>query len=881
MNPLRAWLIRLAGLVPNERRERELADELEAHLQMHIDDNVRAGMTHDEARRHALVKLGGVESTKEAYRDRSRIPMLQNLLQDSRFSLRQLRKSPGFTLTAIAMLSLGICASVSIFAFVDAALIKPLPYKDPTRLVAVFESIPMAARSNLSYADYIDWKKLNTVFSSLDAYQRGGALMATPDGAKPARTARVSDGFFRTLGVSPVLGRDFFAGEDSPSAPRTIIVSHSTWQTQFARDPNILGQTVTLDGDTHTIVGVLPREFHFSPAEPAAFWLPMKATSPCELRRSCHTIYGVARLKDDVSIETALADVTRIAKLLEKQYPESNRDQGAALAPLTEVISGDIKPLLIALLGGAMLLLLIAAVNVANLLLVRSEGRRREIAVRSALGASTGRLLGQFLTESLMLVTSGTALGLLGAHWVMKLLAALIPEDMLQRMSFLRGLGLNERVIAFAGVISLFALLLFSVTPSLRLIWSGLREGLAEGGRGSAGTAWRRVGSKLVVVELATAVVLLAGAGLLGKSLYHLLHVEVGFEPDKLATLEVVAPGAKYKDDKQRIALQQQLVQRIGSLPGVQRVGLANQLPTVGEGSTTWFRVVGRPHNGGHYETPQREVSAGYFETLGAKLLRGRDFYDSEDQSKPPVAIVNQALAKKYFPGEEALGKHLTYLSATPRPMEIVGIVDDIKESALDATTPPVLYVPCNQSPNGYFSLLVRTSQSEESILTTIAATIREIDADLVTLGPTTVRTMMNNSQPAYIRRSSAWLLGAFAAAAFILSVVGLYGVIAYSVSQRGREIGVRMALGAEPGNVYRLVLREAGWLTAGGIVVGLACAIAAATYIRGLLFQVQSWDLPTLAIVATVLGIAALLASYVPARRAAGVNPVDALRAE
>jgi macrolide transport system ATP-binding/permease protein len=879
---LRAWMLRLAGMLPNAQRERELADEIEGHLQMHIDDNIRRGMTPELARRDAILKLGGVESTKQAYRERRTVPFLENLLRDIRFAIRQLRKNTGFTSTAILMLALGMCASVAIFAFVDAALIKPLPYRNPARLVGVYENVALiqCPHCPLSYPDYLDWKKLNTVFSSLAAYEHTGASLSTPTGAQPASAARVTDGFFRTLGVTPMLGRDFYAGEDLGSAPRAVILSYAVWQQRYGGKPDVLGRTVMLNGAPNIVIGVLPREFHFAPAEPAEFWTALHAASECDLRRSCHSLLGVARLKDGVSVQTALANVTSIAQQLEKQYPE-NRGQGAGLITLTEAISGDIRPILLLLLSGAGLLLLIASVNVASLLLVRSESRKREIAVRSALGAGRGRLISQFVTEGLVLVAAGSALGLVAASWVMQVLTRLIPANMLARMSFLHDLGLNVRVVAFAGAIGLAAAVLFSFTPTLHFSLSETRAALAEGSRGSAGNTWRRLGSKLVVLELATAMVLLVGAGLLGRSLYRLLHVDIGLRPERLITMFVAAPDSSYGKDVQAIALERQVVNRIESLPGVKSVGISSDLPVNGWGDTTWLRVLGRPWHGEHNDMPERDVSSGYFTTLGATLLRGRYFTEAEDASKPRVAIINQAFVRQYFPSEDAIGKQLSFLSDPPKPIEIVGIVEDIKEGPLDTTNRPVLYIPFNQSAGSYFNVVVRTLQSGPSLLPTVAATIHQIDPGIVTGSETTMSALINDSQSAYLHRSSAWLVGGFAVLALLLGVIGLYGVVAYSVSQRTREIGVRIALGAQRSSVYQLILKEAGWLTGIGIAVGLACAVAAATLMRGLLFGVRSWDLPTLAAVAVVLGVAALLASYIPARRAASISPVEALRAE
>ena len=470
------------------------------------------------------------------------LTLFESIWQDTRFAIRQLRKTPAFTATAVFTLALGLCASVAIFAFVDAALIKPLPYPEPSRLVGVFESVAMFPQSNLSYADYLDWKRLNTSFESLSAYQGGGVTLNTPAGAQRGRGARVSDDFFRTLGVAPILGRDFRHGEDLPAAPRTVILSYDAWHSRYGSRADVLGQTVTLNGEANVIVGVLPHGFHFAPVAPADFWTTLHASNPCDVRRSCHGMYGVARLKPGVSIQAAGAEMTSIAAQLEKQYPDSNRGQGAALAPLAEVIVGAIRPMLIVLLGGAGLLLMIAAVNVSSLLLVRSESRKREIAVRQALGASTVRVVRQFVAEGLVLVTLGTAVGLACAYWAVQLLTRLIPANVYAMMPFLHGLGMNGRLAAFTFLVAMLAGALFTFTPLAHLAQPRMRESLAEGNRGSARNTWRRVGSKLVVVELATAMVLLVCAGLLAQSFYRLVHVDLGMHADHVATVGLVAP---------------------------------------------------------------------------------------------------------------------------------------------------------------------------------------------------------------------------------------------------------------------------------------------------------------------------------------------------
>jgi macrolide transport system ATP-binding/permease protein len=804
------------------------------------------------------------------------------LLQDLRYALRQLRKSPGFAVTAMLVLTLGISASVAIFAFVDAALIKPLPFANPGRLVDVTESVAMIPRANLSYPDYLDWKRLNNVFSSMDVYNGTGYLLRTSAGTEPVPGVRVSDGFFHTLGITPMLGRDFYAGEDLPAAPRTVILSYSTWQKRYGGRKDVVGEAVTLSGIPYTIVGVLPREFQFAPRGNAEFWTTLHASDSCALRRSCHNFNGVGRLKDGVSVEMARANMKAIARQLELQYPADNRDQGASVLPLSEVFVADIRPILLVLLSGAGLLLVIACVNVSSLLLVRSENRKREIAVRGALGASRARLIRQFMTEGLVLITAGCLLGLTAAEGAMRVLLSLISKDLMDYMPYLIGLGLNSHVLIFAAAISVFAAALFSLPPVVRLPLTRLQEGLTEGGRGYAGTLWRRFGANLVVVELAIAVVLLVGAGLLGKSFYRLLHVEVGFQADHLATMSVALSDTTYAKDEQIVAVGRQIVNRIQSLPGVESVGLTSVLPVSFNGNTTWIRVVGQPYNGEHNEVNQRDVSSALLSTLHAKLWRGRYFTDAEDKSKPPVVIINQALARKYFPGQDPIGKKIGDTDLSPKSLtEIIGIVEDVKDGSLDSEIWPAVYYPFNQSTDTYFSLVVRTSQSEKSLLPTLITAIHEVDPGIGTLDEVTMADRINNSPTAYLHRSSAWLVGGFASLALLLGVVGLYGVIAYSVTQRTREIGVRMALGAQRGSVYQLILKEAGWLAGAGIAAGIICSIGAAILMRGLLFGVQAWDAATLLAVSAVLAISALIASYVPARRAAQIDPMVALRYE
>jgi predicted permease len=807
--------------------------------------------------------------------------LVSNLRNDLRFAIRQLAKNPGFTFTAIAVLAAGMCAAVAIFAFVDAVLIKPLPFRDPARLAAVYETTQSFPRSNLSYQDFLDWRRRNTVFQSLEAYQARHFTLTSASSREFARVARVSAGFFRTLGVAPAFGRDFHDGEDKPSEPRTAIISYSLWQSKYGARRDVLGQSITIEDGVWTIVGVLPRAFQYAPIGLAEYWIPLRAVGGCELRRSCHNLYGVARLKDGVSVESANSSIAALAAQMRQELPATNSGQGGAVFSLTEVIVGDVRPVLTMLLSGAGLLLLIAAVNVAGLLAVRSESRSREISVRRAMGASRLRLLAQFIVEAAALVIAGGGLGLAAAVWLVPVLKSLIPAG--DRMTFLEDLGINWRITAFALAVALLSAALFAAAPALRIGVRDLRAGLAEGGRGGSGAAWRRLGSKFVVLELAAAMVLLTGAGLLGKSLYNLLRVNLGLQPAHLVTLDVIPPGAAYAKSAQQIALAREVLSRIQALPGVTAAGYESDgEPLGGNGTTTWLRVVGRTAGGEHRDVAFRAVSPTYLSALGATLARGRYFTETDDASAPAVVIVNEAFARQSFPGEDPVGKQIAYVSNTKAPpMQIVGVVRDMREGPLDSEIPPFVYLPFSQQPDTQLSVVVRTAQEPLTTLRDMNASIRQFDPDIVTAFGMTMEDRIDRTPSVYIHRLSAWLVGGFAAFALAVGVVGLYGVIAYSVSRRTREIGVRMALGAQPAAVYSLVMKEAGWLTALGIALGAAGSLAAAGVMRSLLFGVSSWDAATLAGVAAILASAAAAASFLPARRAASINPVEALRSE
>jgi macrolide transport system ATP-binding/permease protein len=882
MMPSSYFFRKLRLLFSRKKFRDELNEEMEFHRAAAERAFIEDGMTHEAARDAARRQFGNTTRLEERSHEAIAF-QTETLLQDMRYALRQLRRNPAFTLTAILILALGMGANLAIFAFVDAALIKPLPYRDPARLVGLYEAISAGPKYCISYLDYLDWKRWNKSFQSMDVYTSWNFVLRAPEGTELAQGAHVSWGFFRTLGVAPMLGRDFLPAEETTgaAASRTVILSYASWQKRFGGRKDILGQTVTLDGAVKTIVGVMPRDFHFAPVEPVEFWDTIDPADSCSKRRICHNLFGIARLKDGVTVANALDDVTALARQLEKQYPDSNQGQGAAVFPLTDVVVGDAQPVLRMLLAASALLLLIAAVNVANLLLVRSENRRREIALREALGASTLRIVRQLVTEGALLVGMGSILAVGIAVPAVNRLPRLLPADMLAGMPFLSEAGFSLYVGIYAAAVVLIAWTLFALVPLVRLPLREVRSSLSDGGRTMASGAWRRLGSSLVVLELATAMLLLAGAGLLTRSLYRLLHEEIGIRTDHLATISIAGSPALYRTDDLAIALEKEVIRRMQALPGARSAAVASYLPLSGNGPFSDFVVKGQPlPPGSHDEATRREITPGYFDTIGAQMVRGRTFTE-DDGLKQHVAIINEAMAQKFFAGQDPIGRQIQYTGSSGLTLEIVGIARNIKEGPLDDLTRPAFYIPFAQDPGPFFSVVVRTSQDAQSLLPLMTRAAHEVDPHLVVFGEKTMENSMQASQTAYIHRVAAWLAGGFAAMALLLGVVGLYGVVAYSVSQRTREIGVRMALGAQRGTVYKLILIEASRLIAVGVGLGIAGSLATTSLLRPLLFGVRPMDLPTLAAVAAVLAAAAILASYLPARRAASVNPVEALRAE
>jgi macrolide transport system ATP-binding/permease protein len=870
-------------LFSRRRRLDELSESIREHLEEKIANLTERGMTRKEAEQTARREFGNVTLIEERSREVWQWPALESIIADLRYTLRQVRRAPGFAVTAIIVLALGIGASVAIFAFVDAALLEPLPYADPNRLMAVNESSAESPLWPLTYPDFVDWQRMNKSLSSLDVFSGAGYLVRTRDGAQPVTAGRVSGGFFRTLGVQPILGRDFAAGEDRLGGPNLTLISYGAWLHRFGGRKDVVGQTVSLDNTGYTILGVLPRNFSFALAGNAEFWVPINTLSPHEQTRNFFNFFGVGRLRDGVSRQTAQAEMTTIEKQLQTLYPNQGRNLTAQVIPLTEVFVGNVRPILLTLLGGAGLLLVIACVNVASLVLVRSESRRREVAVRGALGATRGRLARQFAVEGLLMAATGGLCGALVAAALMRLLGKLVPKDMAAHMPFLDGVNLNPHTAGFACAVAFGAALLLAGTAAARLSFQRVRDGLAAGDRGAASRLWQRVGANLVVIELAIAVVLLAGAGLLGKSLYRLLHVPLGFDPNHLATVRVIAPDQISKGGKARMAeFSREIVQPVKSLPDVESVGMTSLVPAQCDCATDRIHFPPRPYHGEPNEVDERHVSPGYLPALKVALVRGRFFTEDDDGTKPGVAVINESLARKFFRGEDPVGQKIADdEGGRDTEWEIVGVVSDVHEGALDATIAPTEYFPLNQTEDSSFTLVVRTRQDATALLPELVAMLHQIDPNLGVSDEGTFLAKIEGTQAALLHRFAAWLIGGFAGVALVLGVVGLYGVTAYSVSQRTREIGVRMALGAQRNAVYGLVMRQAGWLTVTGLALGLAGAVGVATLIRKMLFDVAAWDKVTLVAVAAVLGAAAMAASFVPARRAASVDPVQALRSE
>jgi predicted permease len=813
------------------------------------------------------------------------VMIMGSLLQDLRYGFRLLLKKPSFTVAAVLTLAFGIGANTAIFTVVNAALLRPLPYREPDRLVHLFETTPQKqfGEREASYPDYLDWKTRSQVFEDLAGYSRRSFTITGRDAPDRLIGAAVTDGFFKVLGVEPVLGRSFQPGEDQPGAAQLAMISHGLWQRRFGGDSAIVGQSLNLNGTSYTVIGVLPPNFQFAPAGSAEVWVGLNPNPNQLSRRFMHWLNIIGRLKPGVTVSQASAGINAVGQSIAQEHPDSHTGTGVRVVSLHEQITGRVKPVLIVLLVAVCFVLLIACANVANLLLARSAARQKEIAIRTAMGASRWRLVRQLLTESILLALVGGSVALLLAQWGVDLLIARIPESQLGSMPYLQGLGLDGRVLLFAMSISLLTGIVFGLAPAFKSSKLNLQESLKEGGRTSAAATRQRLRSLLVISEIALALVLLVGAGLMMKSLFRLLAVDPGFNPENLLTMRVSLPTTKYPEDGQLVAFHQQLLPRIENLPGVKNVGTVSVLPLVG-GNTSRFIVMGRPAPppGEEMEGNIRDITPGYFHLMSIPVVRGRDFTDRDKQDTPPVVIINQTMANRLFPGTDPVGQRLTYSSIqNPPQLEIVGVVGDEKIRGLDAEIAPVVYSPYLQDPDRTLNLVIRTTSDPNAVAAAVKSEIQSLDADLPVFDVRTIEQLIDNSPSTFLRRYPAFLISVFAGVALLLAMVGIYGVISYSVSQRTHEIGVRMALGAQRSDIFKMILGQGLILTMIGIGTGLLTALVLTRFLSSLLFNVSANDPLTYIIVSLPLVCVSLLACYIPARKATRVDPMVALRYE
>jgi predicted permease len=882
---LERWLytvpLRLRSLVRRRRVERELDDELRYHLERQTEENRARGMGAEEARRAALRALGGVEQRKEECRDARRVSLVEDSLRDLRHGLRGMARSPAFTLVAVLTLALGIGANTAIFSVVNGVLLRPLPYADPDRLYWVtIDRREIGNRFTLSVADFLIMRERAQSFERLAAV-RGERLNLT-GGAEPERVAGmwVTADFFAALGARPAIGRTFLTHEDRPDSHPVAVVSHALWQRHLGSDPNAHGRTLRLNDKTYTVIGVMPPDFNF--IAPVEVWPVLQLSRP--ERRPPFTLRLVGRLKPGASRQQLEAEFAAVQAEVEREYPDAQKAiWGFAAEPLKHFLTGNVRLALLALLVAVGFVLLIATANVANLLLARASAREREMAIRAALGASRRRIVRQLLTESLLLAAAGGALGLLLAVWGLDLLVALGPANFPR----LREVGIDRGVLGFTAAVSLTSGLFFGLVPALQTARADLNESLKEGGRGSTEARGRqRLRALLVVSQTALALMLLVGAGLMLRSFARLQRVDPGFNPEGVLAVPLTLPLTKYADDKKRVTLYREIVERVRALPGVRTASVGISVPPAGGGQVEYFEVEGHPIPAGQNYPLAEEVMIGpdYLRTLGIPLHSGRHFADGDDAEAPPVAIVNETMARRYFPAGSALGRRIRAGGFGPEDpwITIVGVAGDVKFAGLDAETSPTIYLPVGQQLwwRTPMYLVLRAEGADASALTaSVRGEVQSADRDLPVANVKTGAQLVHETvgQP----RFRTLLITIFAAVALLLAAVGIYGVISYSVSRRTHEIGVRMALGAGARDVLRLVISQGMRPALLGMALGLAGAFALTRLMEGLLFGVEATDSATFAATAALFALVALAACCVPAWRALKVDPVIALRCE
>jgi putative ABC transport system permease protein len=819
---------------------------------------------------------------------------MSTLRQNLRYAIRALWNGPGFTLVVVLMLALGIGANTAIFSVVYSALLRPLPYREPSQLLHLGETRSQLDNSangaQASYPDYLDWKHTAKSIQSLAGYSGDAFTLDANGEPKSTFAAQVTPNFFATLGVKPALGRDFVEDEMQSDGPHVTILTDGFWRTEFGADPNIVGRVIRLDGKPATIIGVLPRDFEFAPANSAPVWVPIHQSGDPITRRSLRWLTVFGRMTPGFSLKQVRAEMESINAQLAREYPRQNSSTFFVMETLTEQIVGKVRPILLILLGAVGFVLLITCANVANLVMTRSIERRKEFAVRTALGASRAALLWQLLTESLLLSVLGAVVGLVGAQWGVNLLVAVIPESQLQAMPYLRNAGINLPVLLFLCGVTVLTGLLFGLAPGLDASRTSLNDVLKDESRGGTSAGHARLRNTLVIAEISISLVLLVGAGLLLKSLHALLAQDPGFNLHNVLTFSVNLPDAAYPSDKEfpnfsaaAVRFDHEFTQRLRALPGVVEVGQTSGIPVSGNSGSIRFIIEGRPTALGQEDECQiLGVSTGYFPSLKIALVDGRFFTANDSNDAPGVAVVSRAFVRTYFRGENAIGKRIRFTFNAQNPfLQIVGVAGDTASVDLAAPPQPIIYVANDQGPNTFLSYAVRTAGEPVAFVGAARTTLQAMDPQLPMIQPQSLEEIANQSPSVFLRRYPSYLIGSLATLALILAVVGLYGLISHMVLQRTREIGIRVALGAQRRDILKMVLRQGIRATLAGVGIGVLAGLALTRLLRSLLYGVTPGDWFTFLSVAVLLLVVALVACSIPARRATRVDPIVALRYE
>jgi putative ABC transport system permease protein len=799
------------------------------------------------------------------------------MLHDIRFAIRSFAKSPGFTAVAVLALALGIGANAALFSVINAVLLRPLPYRQPQQLVRIFETFLPSGWGTVSLPNYQDWRQQNHVFEHLEAFSPGS--MNLQGDANPERIPSVAAtaGLFEMLGAQPMLGRTFLSDEDQPGKPDVAVISERLWKRRFAGDPNLLGSNINLDGKPTTVVGIMPASFEFPPGNPErTLWIPMQLAGAPSLNRSSHWMNVVGRLKPGHTLDSAVADMKPIAARIAEQFPGEQKGRSIMIRSLQEVLVGNIRPALLVLMGSVGFVLLIACANVANLLLARAASRKREVAVRAALGASRGRLIRQFLTESILLALAGGAVGAFLADLGVQALVVLASRQIPRATE----VHVDGTVFLFLLGVCLLCGIIFGLVPAFQSTGRDVQEGLKEGGRsGGVGGHSEGYRNALVIAEFALALVLLIGAGLLLRSFVALNSVDSGVKASGVLTMSVSLPQGKYPNASMWQRFYEPALERIQALPGVRAVGMIKLLPLQNWGTNGDFVIEGRPlaEVGQRPFAESRDVSPGYFRAMGIPIVRGRDLSGQDSATSLPVVMINEALARKYFKGEDPLGQKIQWDSLRT----IVGVAGSIHQAGLDRAPLPEVYFPAAQRPGSIagMTLVISASVEPTSLTHAVESAIRSVDPSQPVFGVKTMERVVTDSLSS--QRLYVWLLGVFAAIALILASAGIYGVMSYLVTRRTQEFGVRMALGASTRDILRMVLRQSLMLIAVGVAFGLAGAFVVTRVLTNFLFGVKPTDLATFGAVSLVLVVVALIATYLPALRATKVDPMVALRYE